>query len=37
MARQPEVVDGLKVVARRDPPLARCAVAEEVICLEDGG
>ena len=36
VARQPEVVGGLKMVARRDPPLARRAVAEEAICLEDG-
>ena len=37
MARQPEVVGRLKVVAGRDPPIARRAVAEEVIGLEDGG
>jgi len=37
MAREPEVVGGLKVVAWCDPPLARRAVAEEVICLDDGG
>ena len=36
VARQPEVVGGLQMVARRDAPLARSAVAEEVICLEDG-
>ena len=36
VARQPEVVGGLQMVARCDPPLARSAVAEEMICLEDG-
>jgi hypothetical protein len=36
MARQPEVVRGLQVVARCDPFLARRAVAEEVVGLEDG-
>ena len=33
--RQPEVVDGLQMVAGRDPPLARRAVAEEAVGLED--
>jgi hypothetical protein len=37
VAGQPEVVRGLKMVARRDPPLARRAVAEKVIRVEDGG
>ncbi len=36
VARQPQVVGGLKVVTRRHSPLARCAVAEEAIGLEDG-
>ena len=36
MTREPEVVGGLKMVARCDPPVARSAVAEKVIRLEDG-
>jgi hypothetical protein len=36
VARQPEVVSGLKMVAGRDAALLRHAVAEEPIGLEDG-
>ena len=34
--RQPQVVGGLKMVAGRDSPLARRAVAEQAVGLEDG-
>jgi len=37
VARQPEAVSGLKMVAGRNTPCTRLAVAEEAVGLEDGG